>query len=57
MSPVIEAVRSLIRRAIRASQNNYTGETDPSEYARRLQTGPWNIAVAGETEITVTSAL
>jgi sulfoxide reductase catalytic subunit YedY len=36
--------------------NNYyefgTGKTDPAEYAGQLQTRPWNIAVAGEAEIT-----
>jgi len=36
--------------------NNYyefgTGKTDPAEYAGRLQTRPWNVAVGGEAEIT-----
>ena len=36
--------------------NNYyefgVGKTDPAEYAGELQTRPWNVAVAGEVEIT-----
>jgi sulfoxide reductase catalytic subunit YedY len=41
--------------------NNYyefgTSKTDPAEYAGRLQTRPWSIAVAGEAEHTGTFAL
>ncbi|MBW4053557.1 MAG: protein-methionine-sulfoxide reductase catalytic subunit MsrP [Proteobacteria bacterium] len=36
--------------------NNYyefgVGKTDPAEYAGELQTRPWNVAVAGEAEVT-----
>lgn len=36
--------------------NNYyefgVGKTDPAEYAGELQTRPWNVAVAGEAQIT-----
>ena len=36
--------------------NNYyefgTDKTDPAEYAGQLQTRPWNVAVAGEAEVT-----
>ena len=41
--------------------NNYyefgVGKTDPAEYAGQLQTRPWNVAVAGEAEVTGSFAL
>ena len=36
--------------------NNYyefgTGKSDPAEYAGQLQTRPWSVAIAGESEVT-----
>ena len=41
--------------------NNYyefgTSKTDPAEYASQLQVRPWNVAVAGEAEVTGSFAL